>query len=106
MILRASSRNVTTIKNRPMAGRYLQGESASAMMRPSQQFAKQAKHLHTVLCDGASGYRCRLTYGFRGPLRESRMSSILLVCALMASRGLGSLPSILGPPKGVWLLSW
>lgn len=43
------------------------------------------------------------TYGLMGSLSVSRKSSILLVCSLMASRGLGSLDmSVLGAPKVCW----
>ena len=43
------------------------------------------------------------TYGLRGSLRVSRRSSILLVWALMASRGLEfAVSASLCPPKGLW----
>jgi hypothetical protein len=49
------------------------------------------------------------THGFSGSDQLSRMSSILLVCTLSWSSGLGSfLVSSLRPalPKGLWLPRW
>ena len=39
-----------------------------------------------------------MTYGFNGSLKVSRKSSILLVCSLIASRGLGSVAMFLEDP--------
>jgi hypothetical protein len=93
MILIASSKKVTTMRKRPIAGRYLmEGYLADVLCH--------------VLLEERTPRRdtCRRAleraYGLSGSLKVSRKSSILLVCSLIASRGLGSLDiSELGPPK-------
>ena len=67
---------------------------------------KVSAHHHLVsnniLACGNRRSRPDPTYGLTGSLSESRRSSILLVCCLMASRGLDSVESSLtGPPKGL-----
>lgn len=52
--------------------------------------------------------RAGSTHGFTGSASVSSQSSILLVCSLMASKGLGSLVASArpGPPNGLWLPRW
>jgi len=89
----ASSRNVTTIRKRPIAGKYLHAiiisGGFSRRMVGAQSDCKTA--------------RSQSTYGLSGSAIVSIQSSILLVCARIASKGLGSAVAsgLLGPPKGL-----
>jgi hypothetical protein len=90
------------MRNRPIAGRYLQ-----------DMHVNKVKQLLTITDPPRGRFRFALsktgigrreTYGFTGSLKVSKKSSILLVCSLIASSGLGSLLAspLLGPPNEVW----
>lgn len=97
IILIASSMNVTTMRNRPMAGKYLDKVSF-----PFRRLSRLLNPLHQKMY-GSWVVHSR-TYGFTGSATLFKKSSILLVCSRIWSRGLGSLValSLLWPPN--WLL--
>jgi hypothetical protein len=90
------------MRNRPIAGKYLQHIHVSKI----EPYRQEQMALRIASLGGGlrkPGVQ-RATYGFTGSLSVSKKSSILLVCSLIASSGLGSLleSPLLGPPNEVW----